>query len=347
MNKFSVIIPCLNAEDTIDRCLESLERQTIGMENLDIIAIDDCSDDNTAYRLREWRQKHKNIRTFTSKKWSLPGRIRNDALDVARGKYIAFLDSDDWLDPDALEKIYNIAGEYGAEIVCFQYRACYDACIIDYTQGGRDGFLNTGSTEEEKISFYRKAGIRRCCWDKVYKREFVNNNRLRFAEGVIEEESLFTIPALIHAPSVYATHESLYNYFQNPKGCTNASVGNKTYSRDNEIVWMQVYERMREDGSLVTSHELAEWFFVINYYFYSLDLAEARQCPYSKAEKKKLSETVKRLFPDYMNNKALKATGYDLGQIGGDNDRYNSGSDHDNHMLNCGVYQHYRKKRQR
>ena len=315
---FSIIIPCFNAGSTIDRCMESLEKQSIGMESLDIIAMDDCSDDDTVRKLNEWKRKYKNIRTFSSKKWSLPGKLRNDALDMAQGEYIAFLDSDDWLDTDALKKTYSIAKEHEAEIVGFQYRDCYDTCTIDYVQAWKqDYFLDPGSGKEEKIEFYRKTGIRRCCWDKIYKRDFVENNHFRFAEGMIDEESLFTIPALIRAQGVYVMRESLYNYFQNPKGCTSSSVGNKTYARDNELVWMQVYERMQKDGSLDTDHEIAEWFFVVNYYFYSLNLADARLCPYSKDEREKLAGTVRKLFPGYRNNKALEFTGYQIDQIGG------------------------------
>lgn len=322
MTKVSVIIPCFNAEETLDRCMECLERQTIGIDNLDIIAINDFSADGTVYKLHEWERKHQNIRVFSVERRSLPGKLRNDALDMARGEYIVFLDADDWLDPEAIEKEYKTAKQYDTDILCFQYREAYDTALIDYgtSQKGRLLDLDLPHPDISRLDYLRETGIRRSCWDKMLKRGFIEENRLRFAEGLLEEESLFTIPALMQARRIYTMGESFYNYYQNPKGSTASAVRDRNHARDNENVWLQVYDRMKEDGSLEADHDIAEWFFVVNYYFYSLTLAEGRGHPYDKAGKRELAGTVKRLFPAYRDNPVLSKLDYYLTPIGGTDD---------------------------
>ena len=93
----SVIIPCYNVEKYIDRCLTSLERQTVGMNSLEIICLDDKSADGTLDKLHEWEKKYPdNICIVELPDNGRQGRARNIGLEYATCEWVAFIDSDDW-----------------------------------------------------------------------------------------------------------------------------------------------------------------------------------------------------------------------------------------------------------
>ena len=106
MNKISVIIPVYNAENTIDRCLDSVTKQTFG--NLEIILIDDGSQDNSKEKYQEWAKKDNRIKIITQKNRGVSA-ARNAGINIATGDYIAFVDSDDWIDSTMYEKLLKKA----------------------------------------------------------------------------------------------------------------------------------------------------------------------------------------------------------------------------------------------
>ena len=106
MKTISVIIPCYNVEKYIDRCLTSLERQTVGMDSLEIICLDDKSADGTLDKLHEWEKKYpENICIVELPDNGRQGRARNIGLEYATCEWVAFIDSDDWVEPEYFEKL--------------------------------------------------------------------------------------------------------------------------------------------------------------------------------------------------------------------------------------------------
>ena len=101
MKKVSVIIPCYNVEEYLSACLESLLRQTIGLDNLDAIA----------------QQYPDSIRVFHLPQNCRQGGARNVGLEHAIGEYVAFLDADDWVDVSAYQKLYELAQQYDTDII--------------------------------------------------------------------------------------------------------------------------------------------------------------------------------------------------------------------------------------
>lgn len=121
----SVIIPVYNAENYINRCVSSIVNQTY--ENLEIIIINDGSTDGSGRICDEWKEKDKRIHVY-HKKNEGPGIARNIGIEMSKGEYLAFIDSDDWIEDTAYETFINIALKSGAEIV-----GC--ASIVDYENG--------------------------------------------------------------------------------------------------------------------------------------------------------------------------------------------------------------------
>ncbi len=113
-NLLSIIVPLFNNEKYIERCVLSIINQSY--KNIEIIIIDDCSTDNSPKKVEQLNEKFKNILFLKSKKNSGPGGARNEGMKYARGKYITFLDSDDWIDGFAYKKMISLMEENNSDI---------------------------------------------------------------------------------------------------------------------------------------------------------------------------------------------------------------------------------------
>lgn len=123
--KVSVIVPIYNVEKYLDECIVSLLNQTL--EDIEIILVDDESPDNCPKMCDEYANKDKRVKVIHKKNGGL-GFARNSGLDVATGEYVAFIDSDDFIDLDMIEHLYNVATEYNADEV---------RCGIKFYVGGK------------------------------------------------------------------------------------------------------------------------------------------------------------------------------------------------------------------
>ena len=120
MVKISVLIPSYNVEKYIRECLDSIVNQTF--EDMEIICIDDRSTDSTLDILNEYALKDSRLRVYENKENKGVSYARNYLLNLAKGKYIFFMDSDDYLELDALEKAYNLTEEKSLDILMFKIR---------------------------------------------------------------------------------------------------------------------------------------------------------------------------------------------------------------------------------
>ncbi|MGH2967899.1 MAG: glycosyltransferase family 2 protein, partial [Solirubrobacteraceae bacterium] len=113
----SVIVPVYNPGSDIDDCIASLLGQTLPREELELIFVDDGSTDATPARLDALAAEHAHVKVQHIPNSGWPGKPRNIGLDLARGDYVYFVDNDDWLEPDALERLHAMAVADRAEIV--------------------------------------------------------------------------------------------------------------------------------------------------------------------------------------------------------------------------------------
>ena len=198
----SVIIPIYNAENYLKQCLDSIVGQTL--KDIEIICVDDGSTDGSAEILREYQEKDARI-TVIRQENAGAGAARNKGLDKAKGKYLSFLDADDFFEPDMLEEAYKSAEEDKADYVIF-----------------KSGQYNTETDEynypkwvfqEIHIPPYTPFTYRQLtrnifrvfvgwAWDKLYSREFVIDNNLRFQEQRTSNDLLFVFSALVVAKRI-------------------------------------------------------------------------------------------------------------------------------------------------
>ncbi len=309
--KISVIIPCYNVSMFIDRCMESLEKQTIGIDNLEIILINDASKDATLGKILLWEMKYpESIIAIPLQENVKQGAARNIAREYCTAEYIAYLDADDWIVPNAFEKIYRVAKQNNADLVNYLSRQVYVGPDKDdpSTKSGKPDRFAVIKTPKERLDFFMSdCPLLRGCWDKLFRRDFVEKYDMKFAEGVFDEESLFTTPAYMHFHRIYLLNEYLHRYYQNPISSTYNLSRDLARRDDNAITWEQTYEVMKADGSLEENHELAEWFFVINYFIRSMVFATGREIPYDVETINRMQDNVHNWFPNYRQNKSLQA----------------------------------------
>lgn len=167
----SVIIPAYNALPYLHRGLESLVAQTIGTSRLEIVAIDDGSSDGTGEALDEWSQRHPGLfRVVHGEASGGPAAPRNTGLGLARGRYIFFLDADDFLGDEALERLVTTADEQGSDIVMGKMVATGDRGVPEsmFKRTDLDADLFTSRI------YWTLAAL------KLFRRSFVEDNALRF-----------------------------------------------------------------------------------------------------------------------------------------------------------------------
>ncbi len=120
MKKVSIVVPCYNTATYLARCMEHIIRQTIGLENIEIILVDDASTDNgaTLQMIMEYEQKYpETVIAIPLEQNMRQGGARNIGISYAGGEYLMFCDADDWLSLDAMEILYRTAQEYQADVV--------------------------------------------------------------------------------------------------------------------------------------------------------------------------------------------------------------------------------------
>ena len=169
--KISVIIPCYNVSMFLDRCMQSLEKQTIGIENLEIILINDASKDATLGKILLWEMKYpENIIVIPLEENVMQGAARNIAREYCSAEYIAYLDADDWILPNAFEKIYRVARQNNADIVNYLSKKTYVQPEEDdpSTKSGKpDRFVEVHNPQERLDFFMGDCPLLRgCC--KIY-----------------------------------------------------------------------------------------------------------------------------------------------------------------------------------
>ena len=208
--KISIIIPIYNAEQYLRKCLDSVVNQTL--RDIEIICIDDGSSDNCAKICKEYADKDERI-TFVSTENRGPSAARNTGLRLAVGDFLGFIDSDDWIDLEFYEKLYNAVVETNSEIAI--------ASIIrkrEHKQKYRSHYKKQEIFErlQEKINI---CNIPKTCYmvNKIYKRESFTENKLSFKEGVFYEDVRLLIKVICFLGRLVTVPGVNYYYRVNKK----------------------------------------------------------------------------------------------------------------------------------
>lgn len=271
----SIIVPCYNSRKYIDDCIHSLLEQTIGIDRMELLFVDDCSTDNTVEVLKQYEKKYpKQIGVILCEKNGRQGTARNIGLQYATGKYVCFVDSDDWIRKDALECLVRIAEESQSEIVQFRYQGKTEYSEDDGMLDNIDYTLyNFDSYEKKRNMLIRSDILNESCTQKLYLRELLLRSNVRFAEGLSYEEPLFTYPLRFFVNKVAVVNKTLYYYRYNESGTTASYMSNPETILEHLQVQQQVIDFvMGLDNIAVFKQEVELYylhtFFVEPFYFF-------------------------------------------------------------------------------
>ena len=200
--KVSVIVPAYNVDGYLIQCLGSLVKQTL--KEIEIIVVDDGSIDCT-YDIAHLFTRDRRISVYSQKNAG-PSAARNKCLEIAKGEYIAFVDADDWIDKDFIEKLYNAAKNSNSDIAAatiIRKREKSQKYRVHYTEE------KIYKTLEEKIEVCK---IPACCyiWNKLYKADFIKN--FKFKEGAFFEDVLWIPEVLKQANQLITVPDVNYYY---------------------------------------------------------------------------------------------------------------------------------------
>lgn len=213
--KISVIIPTYNAKDCLMTAVNSVINQTFGFENIELILVDDSSNDGTQELIQKLSNKYSNILPIFNKENSgSPSKPRNIGIKNASADYIMFMDNDDYYSLDFCEVIYSNAIKYDVDIVSCRNYDFYDdgrdKSIFKSILDKKDKFVKLDNIDEDP-QFLTTTSI--LIWNKIYRKSLILDNDIKFPSGNLYEDDLFNIQAYIKAKGIVFLNDYYgYNY---------------------------------------------------------------------------------------------------------------------------------------
>lgn len=244
--KISVIIPTYNVEKYITDCLDSVASQTF-FGKIECIIVDDCGNDSSMLKAEQFISSYKGnveFRVLHREKNGGLSAARNSGLDAATGDYIYFLDSDDYISNDCLEKLYSLMATYSQ---------------TDMVQGGiistngrkifQVSSLNVDVFSANKDDIYAKlvfGDVPVSSWNKLFCRDFLVRNNIRFYEGVIHEDVDFMYKVAHYITSIAFCDVPTYIYREQREGSILTSSNDEKSTKSRVIVYENCLRQMDE-----------------------------------------------------------------------------------------------------
>ncbi len=267
----SIIVPIYNVKKYLNQSIESIINQTY--KNLEIILVDDGSNDGCYQICEEFGKKDKRIKIIHKENGGLSD-ARNVGIDNSKGKYLAFVDSDDYIDCSYIDKLYTILKEKKVHIAqCGFYKVDEFGNIIDQMSSskfecvsGRDFIINMMENRWENV----------VVWNKLYDRNLFDN--IRFPKGKIHEDE-FTTYKLVNNNSVAILPICLYYYRQNNSGITRSEYTIKRLDKlkalyERYLFFKESNDKYLENLSLLRLTEICRFMYI---YVYGNDVKDKEE----------------------------------------------------------------------
>ena len=252
----SVIIPCYNVQDYIEKCVESIENQTY--HNIEILLIDDCSRDKTWKIINQLAKKYDNITCLQNERNSGAGYSRNHALKHAKYNLISFIDSDDYLEENYYEELLKTMKKEKADVV---------VCDIFVKYENVDGTNTRGiacSDPKDKYT-YIDNGLAASPCNKLFKKEELL--KYPFPEGIMNEDIATVLPIIIKAKKVTYTPNTYYNYIQRKSSVQNSGLNEKRFDLFKALdICFERIERKKENEEYINAiihNQITLFFFYV------------------------------------------------------------------------------------
>lgn len=237
MTKLSIIVPVYNVEKYLPKCLESLIKQTL--KDIEIICVNDGSMDNSLAILKEFASRDSRIRIIDNQHQGV-AKTRNTGIEQSTGEYIGFVDSDDYIDIDFFEKLYNSATKSNSDIAIasiLKHKNFFNIYNAKYTKE------ETAITIQDKIKLCEdKKHFFFYAWNKIYHSGFIKENNIKFSEGQIYEDVMFAIKALYYSNKIISVYGTKYHYIEHENSLTKYK--DKTGEKEHDLI--KAYSELQE-----------------------------------------------------------------------------------------------------
>lgn len=288
----SVIVTAYNIEKYLSRCVDSLLAQTY--RHMEIILVDDGSDDGTPLLCDGYQQKHASVLVIHRENGG-PSAARNSGLKIAKGEYVGFVDGDDWIEPDMYEKMLEACLDRGAQIAICAYRQMGE---------GAEEIHPTGNvlelTREKTLDLYINGDpqyhIYHSVWSKLFERKVIQD--IRFPEGRKSEDIMYTTWALTRASKCVFLDVPYYNYTVDRKESIMNSRLHQRRFQDEIPFWKEQASYLKEMGMERLADQSAYQFYR-KMLFYYIDFRDRKMKDSGReliAFLRKEKEEIKRIY---------------------------------------------------
>ena len=256
--KISIIVPIYNVEKYLNKCVESIVNQTY--KNLEIILVDDGSVDNCPAICDMWAKKDSRVKVIHKQNGGLSD-ARNFGLDIMQGEYVAFVDSDDYVEKDYIEKLYSAIIQNNADLAVCDYNTVDETYnILDKSK--QDLKEKVYNAENKFDYLFCETGIQYIvAWNKLYNIEIFKS--LRYVKNKIHEDEYIIYDVINHCKNIVTIRDRLYNYLIRANSITG--------SKQPNIRMLDAVDAFKYRLSKLNNN--SKYFsLVLNQYFYSFVL---------------------------------------------------------------------------
>lgn len=306
VKKISVIVPCHNVAKYLERCMERIINQSIGMEEIELILIDDASTDNgaTLQVLMDYERRFPDTVMLIPLEQNMrQGGARNIGISYAGGEYLMFCDADDWLAYRAMEILYHVAKEYDADVVEYRYKTVTDTKESgELIEQGNGSYYREMDNEDvkRKLLVEYSSNFSLGCMRKLYRTSLIKDNAISFAEHLICEEPSFTVPVRLYEKKHVFLDAELYYYLQRSDSTTHSKWDDRKW--DHVKVWLLLMDDLKRRGFMDIYHDelecmMYDWGWVL-----SVRMMVQKEYAMTLEELRFLKQTVLQMFPSVLYN---------------------------------------------
>lgn len=301
--KLSVIIPVFNAEDYIKECLDSVVDQSLGIDNIEVIIVNDNSCDSTLDIISQYTDKYPSFKLISNKSNLGPGESRNMALKEVSSDYVTYLDADDFISQNAYEDALSKINEFNADLLIYNWETYTGSDYVEpiniHQQNTLENILITDIKQNPKL-FLSTAP-----WNKIYHRSLFKY--LKFSKGFYED-NIVAILALINAKRIFLSKDSIYYYRKNSDSTTENITVDSSIHLSNSI--KEIFDLRYEYPEFLNDLKLLNINFIYDIlfwtYYYNWALADELKIINKLKSviiplKKEDIDRFKQLFPDKLS----------------------------------------------
>lgn len=301
--ELSVIIPVFNAEDYIKECLDSVVDQSLGIDNIKVIIVNDNSCDSTLDIISQYTDKYPSFKLISNKSNLGPGESRNMALKEVSSDYVTYLDADDFISQNAYEDALSKINEFNADLLIYNWETYTGSDYVEpiniHQQNTLENKLITDIKQNPKL-FLSTAP-----WNKIYHRSLFKY--LKFSKGFYED-NIVAILALINAKRIFLSKDSIYYYRKNSDSTTENITVDSSIHLSNSI--KEIFDLRYEYPEFLNDLKLLNINFIYDIlfwtYYYNWALADELKIINKLKSviiplKKEDIDRFKQLFPDKLS----------------------------------------------